>query len=700
MKRISISILAFSGIVFLNSCKTTNKASAAKETKEETTVVEKTSEDKQIKEEGLNLSYMDTTVRPQDDFSNYVNGNWMKTAQIPADKSSWGSFNALREDVDNASLEILNKVLNGQFAEGSEGQKIQSLYGTYMDWDKRNADGLSPIKNDLQKIDQVKTVSELQKYLTEATKTGDNPFYAWRVGADMKNSVMNAVYFGGASLGLGRDYYQKENEANTKTLEQYTSFLAELFHMTGEKNPVEAAKRVVAFEKKFAKDLLTNEQNRDANLRYNLRTLPELSKTVKNVNLPKYLDDAGVKTDKVIVTEIKYYQNMDSWMTTKNLPLLKEYMKARLISGNAGNLDKKLDDLNFEFYNKYLQGQKEQRAMNKRGLGVINGVLGEAFGKLYVEEHFSAEAKNQMETYIEYLKKAFSQHIAENDWMSPETKVKAQEQLSKFSVKIAYPDTWKDYSKLQLSGTKEGGSYYKNLQNISAWQYAKNLDKVGKPVDKAEWGMAPQTVNAYYSGSNNEIVFPAAILQPPFFNPKADPAVNFGGIGAVIGHEISHGFDDSGSRFDGDGNLNNWWTDADRKNFDAKVAELAEQYNQYEPVKGSFINGKFTSGENIGDLGGVAVAYSALQMYLKDKGNPGLISGFTQDQRFFMSWATVWRTKSTEKYMVNQVKTDPHSPGYFRAFGPLVNQDSFYNAFDVKEGDKLYKKPEERIKIW
>lgn len=698
MKRISISILAFSGIVFLNSC-TTNKITTT-ETKEEVSVTEENKEDKVIKEEGLNLSYMDTSVRPQDDFSNYVNGNWMKTAEIPADKSSWGSFNALREDVDNASLDILNEIINGQYAAGSEGQKIQSLYGTYMDWDKRNSDGLTPIKNDLKKIDEIKSVSELQKYLTEATKTGDNPFYAWRVGADMKNSVMNAVYFGGASLGLGRDYYQKQNEANTKTLTQYTSYLAELFYMMGHKNPEQAAQRVVTFEKKLAQDLLTNEQNRDANLRYNLRTLPELSKTVKNVNLPKYLADAGVKTDQLIVTEIKYYLNMDSWMTTKNLPLLKEYMKARLVSGNAGNLDTKLDDLNFEFYNKYLQGQKEQRAMNKRGLSVVNGNLGEAFGKLYVDKHFTAESKNQMETYIDYLKKSFKQHIEDIDWMSPETKVKAQEKLSKFSVKIAYPDTWRDYSKLDLTGAKDGGTYYKNLQNISAWQYAKNLEKVGKPVDRAEWGMAPQTVNAYYSGSNNEIVFPAAILQPPFFNPKADPAVNFGGIGAVIGHEISHGFDDSGSRFDGDGNLNNWWTDADRKNFDAKVAELAEQYNGYEPVKGSFINGKFTSGENIGDLGGVAVAYTALQMYLKDKGNPGLISGFTQDQRFFMSWATVWRTKSTEKYMVNQVKTDPHSPGYFRAFGPLVNQDSFYEAFDVKPGDKLYKAPENRIKIW
>lgn len=695
MKRITIAALAFTGVVLLNSCSTTKVAATETETIV-TTEVKPTS----TKDEGLNLSYMDTTVRPQDDFFNYVNGNWMKTAEIPSDKTSWGSFNALREDVDNASLGILDKILADKFAPGSEGQKIQNLYGTFMDWDKRNADGISPIKGDLQKIDQIKTVAQLQSYLTEATKTNDNPFYAWRVGPDMKNSVMNAVYLGGASLGLGRDYYQKENAANTKTLAEYKNYLAQLFEVIGDKNADQTAQSVVNFEKKLAQDLLTNEQNRDANLRYNPKTMPELSNLVKNVNLPKYFDDAGVKTDKVIVSELKYYQNMDSWMTAKNLPLIKDYMKARMVAGNAGNLDKKLDDLNFNFYSKYLQGQQEQRPMNKRGLGIINGVLGEAFGKLYVEQYFPAEAKQQMETYIGYLKKSFQQHIADNDWMSPETKVKAQEKLSKFSVKIAYPDTWKDYSKLQLTGVADGGSYYKNLQNITKWSYAKNLEKVGKPVDKTEWGMAPQTVNAYYSGSNNEIVFPAAILQPPFFNFKADPAVNFGGIGAVIGHEIGHGFDDSGSRFDGDGNLNNWWTDADRKNFDAKVGQLAAQYDKYEPVKGSFVNGKFTSGENIGDLGGVAVAYTALQMYLKDHGDPGLISGFTQDQRFFMSWATVWRTKSTEQYMVNQVKTDPHSPGYFRAFGPLVNQDSFYKAFDIKPGDKLYKAPEERIKIW
>lgn len=698
MKKLNIGILAFSGIVLLNSCGAAKTVGTETKTEAKATVATPVKED--VKEEGINLSYMDTNVRPQDDFFSFVNGNWVKTTQIPSDKANWGSFNALRENVDDASLDILNKILTEIYPAGSEGQKIQNLYASFMDTAKRNADGLAPIKGDLAKIDAIKNLNDLQKYLLEATKLGDNSFYGWRAGADMKNSKMNAVYLGGPDLGLGRDYYQKVNEANTKTLGQYQSYIGKLFGVLGYKNSTQAAQNVVDFEKQLANYLLTLEQNRDANLRYNPKNVSELSGLVKNVDLAKYLKDAGVNTDRVIIGELKYYQNMDQFMTQKNLPLLKDYLKYHLINGNASNLDENLEQIRFDFYAKELQGQKEQRPMNKRGLTLVNGVLGEAFGKLYVDKYFTPEAKQQMETYIDYLLKSFKSHIANIDWMSPDTKVKAQEKLSKFTVKIAYPDKWKDYSQLKVESPKQGASLYSNLQNVAAWQYQRSLDKVGKPVDKTEWGMSPQTVNAYYSGSNNEIVFPAAILQPPFYNPKADAAVNFGGIGAVIGHEISHGFDDSGSRFDGDGNLNNWWTEADRKNFDAKVGELAAQYSAYEPVKGSFVNGKFTSGENIGDLGGVAVAYDALQMYLKDKGNPGKISGFTQDQRFFMSWATVWRTKATNEYMINQVKTDPHSPGMFRAFGPLVNQDSFIKAFDIKPGDKMYKAPEDRIKIW
>ena len=652
-----------------------------------------------VQDYGITIANMDPKIRPQDDFFSFVNGGWYKTAVIPADKSSWGSFNELREATDDQSLKILADINSKKFTKGSEGQKIQDLYASYMDMAKRNADGINPIKEDLAKIDAIQNLADFQKYINRATLTGDNPFYNWGVSADMKNSKMNAVYLGGPSLGLGKDYYQKENEANAKTLAEYKNYVATMLGVLGNNNAADA-QDIVNFEKSMAKTLLTLEEGRDANKRYNPQTVAELGGLVKNVNLPAYLKTVGVNTDRVIVTELNYYKNLDQFVNQQNLPLVKTYMKYRLLAGNAGNLDQKLDDINFNFYSKYLQGQKEQRALNKRGMSTVNGVLGEAFGKLYVDQYFPAEAKEKMQELISYLQKSYKMHIQNLDWMSPETKTKALDKLSKFTVKVAYPDKWKDYSKLAINSPAEGATLYSNMENIAKWQYQKKLDKIGKPVDKSEWGMTPQTVNAYYNSSNNEIVFPAAILQPPFFNFKADPAINFGGIGAVIGHEISHGFDDGGSRFDGDGNLNNWWTDADRKNFDAKVQALADQYSKYEPVKGSFINGKFTSGENIGDLGGANVAYDALQMYLKDHGNPGLINGYTQDQRFFLSWATVWRTKATDQSMVNQVKTDPHSPGYFRSFGPLVNMDAFYKAFDIKPGDKLYRAPQDRIKIW
>ncbi|GGP06086.1 endothelin-converting protein [Cloacibacterium rupense] len=651
-------------------------------------------------DKGLELQYMDTSIRPQDDFYNYVNGSWMKTAQIPSDKSTWGSFNKLAEDTDNNSMSILNSLLKEKFEAGTEGKKIQDLYATYMNMEKRNADGIAPIKADLAKIDAIKTVADLQKYLVEATPNGENPFYSWWVDADMKNSKMNAIYLGDASLGLGRDYYQKVNEKNTETLAEYTKYVASMLQVLGYKNADAVSKNIVNFEKSIAQNYFTNEQSRDSNLFYNPKTAAELKTLSKNVDLVGYLAKLGVKYDKVIVGEINYYKNLDKFINQANLPLIKDYMKFHLLSGSASYLSKDLDVKRFEFYGKYLRGQQEQRALNKRAFELIDGSLGEAFGKLYVEKFFPASAKSQMVELIDYLKKSFAQHINNLAWMSNTTKEKALNKLNKFTVKVAYPDQWKDYSKLTILSEKDGGTLYKNLQNITAWQYQKSVEKIGKPVDKAEWGMTPQTVNAYYNPLNNEIVFPAAILQPPFFNPNADAAVNFGGIGAVIGHEITHGFDDSGAQFDADGNLTDWWTPEDKASFEKATKSLAAQYDKYEPVKGTFVNGTFTNGENIADLGGVNIAYDALQMYLKDKGNPGVINGFTQDQRFFLSWATVWRTKQTEKAAVSQVKVDPHSPGYFRAFGPLVNTEAWYKAFDVKEGDKLYKKPEERIKIW
>lgn len=651
-------------------------------------------------DKGLDISLMDKSVRPQDDFYNYVSGTWMKTAKIPSDKPTWGSFNKLADDTDNNSMTILNSLLKDKFADGTEGKKIQDLYATYMNMQKRNADGIKPIQENINKIDAIKNLNDLQNYLTSVTKEGENTLYGWGIDADLKDSKMNAVYLGNASLGLGRDYYQKVNEKNTEALAEYTKYVASMLKELGYKNADAAAKGIVDYEKSIAQTYLTNEQSRDNTLQYNPKTMAELKTLVKGVDLPTYLKKVGVSSDKVIIGELGYYKNFDKLVSAENLPVIKDYLKFHMIHGSSSYLSEKLGDMKFAFYGKYLRGQQEQRALNKRGYELINGTLGEAFGKLYVEKYFPAEAKAQMVELIDYLKKSFAVHINGLTWMSSTTKEKAMQKLNKFTVKVAYPDKWKDYSKLNITSEAKGGNLYSNLQSITEWQYNKDLAKIGKPVDKTEWGMTPQTVNAYYNPVNNEIVFPAAILQPPFFNPKADAAVNFGGIGAVIGHEMSHGFDDSGAQFDADGNLVDWWTPEDKANFEKATKALAAQYDKYEPVKGTFVNGTFTNGENIADLGGVNIAYDALQMYLKDKGNPGAISGYTQEQRFFLSWATVWRTLSSEKYMVNQVKTDPHSPGYFRSFGPLINVDAFYKAFDVKQGDKLYKAPQDRIKIW
>ena len=686
MRKTVKTALLFSSAALIVACGGNNK-------KSENAMTDKNAD------KGLSLAEMDTTVRPQDDFYNYVNGTWAKTAKIPADKPTWGSFHILREKTDENCLLILDNLLKENFAQGTEGQKIKDLYESFIDWKKRDAEGLKPIEGLLTKIDNIKTLADLQKYLEEVTPEGENPICAWGVYADMKDSNMNTVYLGNFSIGMGRDYYQKDNKENTEALQKYQDYVMAIFKVLKDDKAAEKPKQMVDFERSVAKLMLTNEEDRNPNLSYNPQTMAELSKLVKNINLPQLLKNVGVNTDKVVVSEIRLYKQYDKFINEKNLPLIKDYLKYQLVADNASNLTKELDELSFNFYSKELQGQQEQRPMNKRALSVINGILGEAFGKLYVEKYFPPKAKEEMVTLVDYLKKSFAQHIKDVTWMSDATKEKALAKLNKFTVKVGYPDKWEDYSKLTIEPAAKS-VYYTNLQRVNEWAYQKSLEKVGKPVDKTKWGMSPQTVNAYYNPLYNEIVFPAAILQPPFFNFEADPAVNFGGIGAVIGHEMTHGFDDSGAEFDGDGNLQNWWTPEDKKNFENATKALAKQYDQYEPVKGVFVNGTFTSGENIADLGGVNIAFDALQMYLKDKGNVDKISNFTQDQRFFISWGTVWRTLSTDKYLTNQVKTDPHSPGYFRSFGPLVNVDAWYKAFDVKEGDKLYKKPEDRIKIW
>lgn len=643
----------------------------------------------------INPDFMDTSVRPQDDFYNYVNGNWMKTVKIPSDKARWGSFDELRENTDEATLAILKASLKRTHKQGSEGQKIADLYQSFMDFDARDRAGIGPIKPFLEKIDAIGDFDDLYQYLVEMAPIGGNPLFDAYISAHMKNSDVNALYLGSAGLGLGRAYYQKEDAANDRTLEDYTKYINRLLPKAGQRTRDLKGPKIVAFEKELASHMLTVEQIRDASLRYNPVAVADLKDLVKHIDVAQYLRDLGFKADTVIITELKYFRELDKVLRPENLGAIKDFLRFHLVNDAATRLTKELDEISFDFWGRTLRGQQEQRALDKRGLEFVNGVAGEMLGKLYVQEHFPAEAKQAAQEMVDYLVKSFEQHIRQLQWMSAATKEKALEKLGKFNVKIGYPDKWKDYS-----GLRVGPSLFENVLNARRWQFEENRAKQDKPVDKTEWGMTPQTVNAYYSPLYNEIVFPAAILQPPFYDYKADAAVNFGGIGAVIGHELSHGFDDSGSQYDGNGNLNNWWTDEDRQKFEQATKALAEQYGAYEPVPGVFVNGRFTLGENIGDLGGVSVAYDALKMYLEDRGNPGEIDGFTQKQRFFLSWATIWRTKTTEEFVVNQVKTDPHSPAQYRAVGPLVNVDGFYEAFDIKEGDTLFLPKEQRIVIW
>ncbi|PPK98954.1 M13 family metallopeptidase [Parapedobacter indicus] len=643
----------------------------------------------------INPDFMDTSVRPQDDFYNYVNGNWMKTVEIPSDQSRWGSFNELAEHTNEATLKILKESLAQTYPKGSDGQKIADLYRSYTDFEARDKAGIEPIKPFLLKVDAIRDFNDLYQYLVKMAPIGGNPLFGVDVSAHMKNSDVNAVYLGAANLGLGRAYYQEDDEANAKTLANYQDYINILLPKAGQRTRDLKGPKIVAFEKELASHMLTVEEVRDASLHYNPVAVADLKNLVKNIDLAQYLADLGFKADTVIVDELKYYEELDRVLKPENLEAIKEFLRYKIVEGAATSLTRELDQISFDFWGKTLRGQKEQKSLDKRGLQFVNGVAGELLGKLYVAEYFPAEAKAAAEELVSYLRKSFAHRIGQLQWMSAETKEKALEKLSKFNVKIGYPDKWKDYSKLEV-----GTSLFENVLATRRWRFEKKLAEQDKPVDKTEWEMTPQTVNAYYNPPYNEIVFPAAILQPPFYDYKADPAVNFGGIGAVIGHELSHGFDDSGSQYDGEGNLNNWWTEADKTKFETATAALAAQFEAYEPVPGVFVNGRFTLGENIGDLGGVSVAYNALQMYLKDKGNPGKIDGFTQQQRFFLSWATVWRTKTTEAFVVNQVKTDPHSPAEYRAIGPLVNMDAFYEAFDIKKGDKLFVPKDKRIVIW
>ncbi|MBT8287167.1 MAG: M13 family metallopeptidase [Flavobacteriaceae bacterium] len=651
---------------------------------------------------GIDITNMDTSVRPQDDFYNYVNGTWMKTNTIPEEESRWGGFGVLRKSTRKDVLEIINTAKElGTYADGTDQKKALLIFESELDTVARDEAGTKPLQPLLDAIAGINSVSDMQTVY--ATTLGVSaPFMGLTSFPDLNDSSINAAYVVPGGLGLpDRDYYLDQDEKSEERRQQYIDHITRMLQFIdySEADASAAAEKILALETKLAEPRLDKVQRRDVRNFNNPRSIEQLSAMTSAIDWNKFMDELGVEKelDTIMVMQPKYMEALQGFLAETSIDDIKTLMVWNTLNDAAQYLSTDIEKANWDFYSKTLRGTQAMRPSEERALGTVNGTVGEAIGKLYVEAKFPPEAKEKAEKMIANVISAFQNRIEVLDWMGEETKKKAIEKLDKFTVKIAYPDEWEDYSELQV---EEGNSFAENMLAVADWQLKENLSEIGEPVDKTEWGMPPQTVNAYFNPLNNEIVFPAAILQPPFYNYMADEAVNYGGIGAVIGHEISHAFDDSGARFDSDGNVNNWWTTEDLTEFEKRGNLLAEQYSGIEVLDSVFINGKFTLGENIGDLGGVLGAYDGLQLYFKENGRPDDIDGFTAEQRFFMSWATVWRTLTREDALRTQIKTDPHSPGIYRAIQPLKNIDAFYEAFNIKEGDGMFLPPEQRVRIW
>lgn len=652
---------------------------------------------------GLDIHLMDTTVSPKQDFYGFVNGTWMQETEIPDDQSSWGSFQILRKNTDKDVLDLLNTAIeDNHFEEGSDQSKAVLLYKSKLDTTARNDRGLEPLKPVMAKIDEVKDLSGLQNLFSENPVEINNPFWGLYASSLPENSKLNGTFIVPGGLGLSdREYYTKQDDDAKKVRQQYVDHITRMFTLWGDEEATakEKAERILALETKLAEPRMTKEERRDARKRNNPRSIAEISKMTPVVNWESWIENLPVKKDidTIIVTQLDYMTALNDILKAEDIQDLKTLVSWSTLNGSAGALTTELEKANWDFYSKTLNGVPKQRPADERALATVNGIMGEALGKIYVEKFFPPEAKKTAEEMVQNIIETYKDRIENLDWMTDETKEKAIEKVSKLGVKIGYPDKWKDYSNMDIE-TDNG--YYENLLAASKWRLNDNLSRINEPVDLTEWYMNPQTVNAYFMPPNNEIVFPAAILQPPFFDYEADPAVNFGGMGAVIGHEISHAFDDSGARYDADGNLRDWWTKEDKEKFEQRTQKLKDFYSNVKIEDSLYLNGEFTIGENVGDLGGVTAAYHGMQRYFETHEKPDNIDGFTQEQRFFLSWATVWRTKTRPEALRTQIKNDPHAPGYYRAYLPLQNVDEFYQVFDIQEGDQMYVAPENRIKIW
>jgi putative endopeptidase len=646
---------------------------------------------------GIELANMDTSVAPQQDFFHYVNGSWMEKTEIPGDKARWGSFDELRENAEKQVLAIVQQLAAEQHVKGSDEQKIADLYSSFLDEKLAEVLGLNPLRGELAQIDNIKSHQDLTALWGQWQRYRVGTPVAVFVGQDQKQSDQYITGASQAGLGLpDRDYYLKDDARSAALLGQYQVFIAKLWTLAGMDNAEQAAADIVALEKKIAAAQWSRVQNRDRNATYNKLTIAELTKLAPGFDWQAFLTAAGLGSiNELVVRQPTYFTDFAKLQAKTPVAQWQQYLKFHLIRSNASNLSRAFADASFDFYGKTLNGLQEQRSREKRAVSLVDSNLGFMVGKKYVEQHFKPEAKARMDQMIENLRGAFRQSIDELEWMSPVTKKQAQIKLAKFNTKIGYPDKWRDYSCVDISPTDLVG----NLRRSAECEYQRTIERLGKPVDRTEWGMTPQTVNAYYSSTMNEIVFPAAILQPPFFNVDADDAVNYGAIGGVIGHEFTHGFDDQGRRSDGDGNLRDWWTEQDAAQFQGRAQLMIDQYSSFNPIDDLHLQGALGLGENIADLGGLTVSYKAYQNSLNGQ-DGAVIDGFTPEQRFFMGWGQVWRIKFRDEALRQQVITGPHSPGMYRVLGTLSNMPQFYEAYDVKPGDGMYRDDKVRVKIW
>ena len=649
---------------------------------------------------GIELGNIDKSVRPQDDFFRYVNGVWLTRTEIPADKPRYGAFNELADKAEADVRAIIEAAASGTSrAPGSVSQQVGDLFASFLNEARVEQLGAAPVKTELQRIDALKTTQEMASeagYLASINAGG--PINGG-VEADSKDPSVPILYLQQAGIALpDRDYYLVDDPKFVEVRAKYETYLAQIFTLADRPNAVADAKAVLGLETALAKVQWTRVENRDAVKSYNRFALADLSKEMPGFDWLAWAKPQGLSVDRapdVVVAQPSFFKSFAAMVPATPLATWKAFLAAQYLTASAPYLNKAFVDAGFEVFGRTLSGQPTQRERWKRGVSLVNNNIGQAVGRLYGEKTFPAEAKARMQKMVANLLEAYRQSISTLDWMTPDTRKQALEKLSKFNTKIAYPDKWRDYAGLDIKADDLLG----NVQRAQKFENDYQVAKLGKPVDRTEWLMTPQTVNAYYNPRMNEIVFPAAIMKPPFFNFEADDAANYGGIGAVIGHEIGHGFDDEGRHYDGTGALRDWWTDADAKEFDKRAQMLVGQFNAASPLPGLHVNGQLTLGENIGDLGGVSIAYKAYKISLAGKPSPA-IDGQTGEQRFFLGWAQVWRSKQRDEYTRQLILADPHSPPEFRVNIPVSNVQGFYDAFGLKPGDKMYREAKDRVQIW